>query len=56
MTADDVAEEAETGKAYLHEHFDADGRPVIVVEAARHFPDVSSIRWVLPLMDVCTEI
>ena len=52
MTADDVAEEAATGKAYLHEHFDSDGRPVIVVEAAKHFPDVRTVYQAPPLVDV----
>ncbi len=36
LTAADVAAEAATGKAYLHEHADANGRPVIIVRAARH--------------------
>ncbi|CAI5467981.1 unnamed protein product [Closterium sp. Yama58-4] len=39
LTAADVAEEGATGKAFLHEHADVDGRPVIVVVAAKHFPD-----------------
>jgi hypothetical protein len=36
IAAADVAEEAATGKAFLHEHPDVDGRPVIVVRARRH--------------------
>ncbi len=36
LTLSDVAEEAATGKAYLHKHFDVHGRPVIVVRARLH--------------------
>ena len=36
LTADDVALEALTGKAYLHSHTDVNNRPVIVVRASRH--------------------
>ncbi|CAI5494818.1 unnamed protein product [Closterium sp. Naga37s-1] len=43
LTAADVAEEGATGKAFLHEYADVDGRPVIVVVAAKHFPDVSDL-------------
>ncbi|CAI7779107.1 unnamed protein product, partial [Closterium sp. NIES-53] len=43
LTAADVAEEGATGKAFLHEHADVDGRPVIVVVAAKHFPDSSRL-------------
>jgi len=32
----DVAQEAATGKAYLHTHLDVKGRPVIIVRAAKH--------------------
>lgn len=32
----DVAVEAATGKAYLHEHTDVYGRPVIVIRARLH--------------------
>lgn len=42
MTPEDISQEAATGKAYLHEHPDSEGRPVIVVAAAKHFPDVSA--------------
>lgn len=34
----DVAQEAATGKAYLHTHPDISGRPVIIVRAAKHVP------------------
>ncbi|CAI5954888.1 unnamed protein product, partial [Closterium sp. NIES-65] len=43
LTAADVAEEGATGKAFLHEYADVDGRPVIVVVAAKHFPDSSRL-------------
>lgn len=33
----DIAREAATGKAYLHTHTDVNGRPVIIVRAAKHF-------------------
>eukprot|EP00884_Botryococcus_braunii_P020362 jgi/Botrbrau1/7009/Bobra.0165s0038.1 len=36
LTLPDVAEEAATGKAYLHKHFDISGRPVVVVRARLH--------------------
>lgn len=36
LTEADVAAEAATGKAFLHSHPDVNGRPVIVVRAARH--------------------
>jgi hypothetical protein len=36
LTEADVAAEAATGKAFLHSHTDVNGRPVIVVRAARH--------------------
>ncbi|KAL3628867.1 hypothetical protein CASFOL_027913 [Castilleja foliolosa] len=29
---------AETGKAYLHDHLDVNGRPVIIVDTSKHFP------------------
>lgn len=36
LTWDQVAREAATGKAYLHEHTDVNGQPVIVIRAALH--------------------
>ena len=36
LTGADVAEEAASGKAYLHDHKDINGRPVIIVRARRH--------------------
>ncbi|KAK9815632.1 hypothetical protein WJX72_007170 [[Myrmecia] bisecta] len=37
ITEANVAEEAATGKAYLHSHLDVNDRPVIIVRAAKHF-------------------
>lgn len=39
LTSADVAVEAATGKAFLHNYSDTDGRPVIVIVAAKHVPD-----------------
>ena len=36
ITVTDVAKEAATGKAVLHQHRDRLGRPVILVRAAKH--------------------
>ena len=36
ITWDMVAKEAATGKAYLHEHKDVNGQPVIVIRSALH--------------------
>jgi hypothetical protein len=51
----DVAKEAATGKAYLHSHRDAAGRPVIIVRAARHIsgaaPLIESQRLCVYVLD-----
>lgn len=39
LTERQVAEQAETGKAYLHSETDTTGRQVIVVTASKHFPE-----------------
>lgn len=39
LTKESVAEEAATGKAYLLKEPDRMGRPVIIVAAAKHYPD-----------------
>jgi len=36
ITWDMVAKEAGTGKAYLHEHKDVNGQPVIVIRSSLH--------------------
>lgn len=33
----------ETGKSYVHDFLDVNGRPVLVVVASKHFPSVSSL-------------
>eukprot|EP00897_Mesotaenium_endlicherianum_P007922 jgi/Mesen1/7158/ME000037S06519 len=43
LTDDNVAQEAATGKAYLHDKADIKGRPVVVVAAAKHFPDAERL-------------
>jgi hypothetical protein len=51
----DVAKEAATGKAFLHNHLDVSGRPVIIVRAAKHVtgasPLVDSQRLCVHLLD-----
>lgn len=42
LTFSDVADEAATGKAYLHKHLDVNGRPVIVVKARYHITGKTS--------------
>ena len=32
---------AETGKGYVHDFFDVDGRPVLIVVGSKHIPLVS---------------
>lgn len=43
ITTTDVAQEAATGKAYLHTHNDVKDRPVIVVRAAKHVKDAAPL-------------
>ncbi|XP_019182027.1 PREDICTED: phosphatidylinositol transfer protein CSR1 isoform X1 [Ipomoea nil] len=38
LSEESVKSKAETGKAYLHDNFDVYGRPVLIVEASKHFP------------------
>ncbi|XP_058733617.1 CRAL-TRIO domain-containing protein C3H8.02-like [Vicia villosa] len=38
LTEESVKDVAKTGKAYIHDFLDIDGRPVLVVVAAKHFP------------------
>ncbi|KAK9821556.1 hypothetical protein WJX81_001198 [Elliptochloris bilobata] len=49
LTWEDVADQAGSGKAYLHAHLDVNGRPVIVVRVSKHvtgeFPLDSSKRY-----------
>ncbi|KAM5571981.1 phosphatidylinositol transfer protein CSR1 [Rosa sericea] len=40
LSQDSVKSIAETGKAYVHDFLDVNGRPVLVVDAAKHFPAV----------------
>lgn len=38
LSEESVKSIAETGKAYVHDNFDVYGRPVLVVDASKHFP------------------
>ena len=33
---------AQTGKSSVHDFLDVNGRPVLIVEASKHFPGVST--------------
>ena len=41
---------AETGKAYVHDFLDVNKRPVLIVAASKHFPDV---RFIISCCTVC---
>jgi hypothetical protein len=49
LTPAAVAGEAATGKAFLHAHPDAGGRPVVVVTAARHVTGAAPLRKTVEL-------
>ncbi len=51
-TKAEVAEEAATGKAYLHTQKDVNGRPVIIVRAARHITGGAQPRDLKPLAEL----
>ncbi|XP_004236232.1 uncharacterized protein [Solanum lycopersicum] len=38
LSEESVKNSAETGKAYVHDSFDVNGRPVLIVDASKHFP------------------
>ncbi|KAK2993208.1 hypothetical protein RJ640_005176 [Escallonia rubra] len=38
LSEESVKNAAETGKAYMHEFLDVNDRPVLIVEASKHFP------------------
>lgn len=38
LSEESVKSIAETGKAYVHDNFDVNGRPVLIVDASKHFP------------------
>lgn len=40
LSEESVKELYETGKAYVHDHLDMKGRPVLVVIGSKHFPAV----------------
>ncbi|KAK3037548.1 hypothetical protein RJ639_030356, partial [Escallonia herrerae] len=39
LSEESVKNAAETGKAYMHEFLDVNDRPVLIVEASKHFPE-----------------
>lgn len=41
LTEEDVKVVAQTGKAYVHDFLDVNDRPVLMVVASKHIPDVS---------------
>lgn len=41
LSEESVKSSAETGKAYVHDNFDVNGRPVLIVDASKHFPQVT---------------
>lgn len=43
LSHDSVKSVAETGKAYVHDFLDVNGRPVLIVDASKHLPAVSLI-------------
>lgn len=51
-TEADVAEEAATGKAYLHTRKDINGRPVIIVRASRHITGGAQPSKLKPLAEL----
>lgn len=40
MSEESVKSVAETGKAYVHDFLDVNGRPVLIVVACKHFPEM----------------
>ena len=41
LTEEAVKDAAQTGKAYVHDFLDINDRPVLVVVASKHIPEVS---------------
>ncbi|MBA0713572.1 hypothetical protein Golax_012598 [Gossypium laxum] len=41
LSEDTVKSIAKTGKAYVHDFLDVNDRPVLIVVASKHLPDVS---------------
>jgi len=41
LTEEAIKDISQTGKAYVHDFLDINNRPVLVVEASKHFPKVS---------------
>ncbi|XP_019182030.1 PREDICTED: CRAL-TRIO domain-containing protein YKL091C isoform X2 [Ipomoea nil] len=48
LSEESVKSKAETGKAYLHDNFDVYGRPVLIVEASKHFPQFDVFYYYYP--------
>ncbi|CAN6588683.1 unnamed protein product [Malus baccata var. baccata] len=47
LSQDSVKGIAETGKAYVHDFLDVNGRPVLIVDASKHLPAVSFILFAM---------
>ena len=55
ITWDMVAKEAATGKAYLHEHTDVNGQPVIVIRSSLHKTGIADIHCKSTLHNTCSD-
>ena len=42
LSEDSMKNAARTGKSSVHDFLDVNGRPVLIVEASKHFPGVST--------------
>ena len=45
-----------TGKAYVHDFLDVNGRPVLVVVASKHFPEVCTMCGCVCILTDCCGI
>ncbi|XP_049366302.1 uncharacterized protein LOC125831160 isoform X2 [Solanum verrucosum] len=48
LSEESVKSSAETGKAYVHDNFDVNGRPVLIVDASKHFPQFDVFYYYYP--------
>lgn len=49
LTEESVKSVAESGKAYVHDHLDVYGRPVMIGTLSKHIPGVS-LQYELPII------
>lgn len=52
LSEESVKRVAGTGKAYLHNYLDVHGRPVLIVEASKHFPGVCDLNCLVSFSTV----